>query len=62
MPGGLSSFSVVLPVKNEELVLKDLPKTIKTTGTSKKNFREVMEALNLGLGDCIVSEDGSFRE
>ncbi len=46
-PGGLNSFSVVaLPEKREKLLLKDLPKTIKPSGLSKKNFMETVEALN----------------
>ena len=36
-PGGLSltSFTVALPSKSDKLVLKDLPKTIKASVTSK---------------------------
>ena len=35
-PGGLNSFSVVaLPAKREKLVLKDLPKTIKSSQVNK---------------------------
>jgi hypothetical protein len=50
MPGGLSLFSVMaLRAKTEKLVLKDLPKTIKASGTSKKNFRVTIEALNVGI-------------
>ena len=37
-PGGLNSFSVIaLPEKREKLLLKDLPKSIKPSGLSKKN-------------------------
>jgi hypothetical protein len=64
-PGGLNSFSVVaLPAKREKLVLKDLPKTIKASGISKKNFRVMIEALNVGieqLRTTAVAENNSTR-
>jgi vacuolar-type H+-ATPase subunit I/STV1 len=46
-PGGLNSFAVmVLLEKREKLLLKDLPKTIKPSGLSKKNFMVTVEAFN----------------
>ena len=48
MPGGLSSFSVALLANLDKLVLKDLPKTIKASVTSRKSFR-VTVALNSGI-------------
>ncbi len=43
-------FSVVaLPAKMEKVVLKDLPKTIKASGISKKSFRVTIDALNVGI-------------
>ncbi len=65
MPGGLNLFSVVaLPAKRETLVLKDLPKTIKASRISKKNFRVTIEALNVGieqLRTTAVAENNSAR-
>ena len=61
-PGGLSSFTVALPSKSDKLVLKDLPKTIKASVTSKKSFRVMMEALNSGivlLWKTAVSENNN---
>ncbi len=64
-PGGLNSFSAVaLLAKTEKLVLKDLPKTIKASGTSKKNFRVMIEALNVGIEQLqmtAVTEHNSTR-
>ncbi len=37
-PGGLNLFTVALPAKTEKLVAKDLPKIIKASGMSKKNY------------------------
>jgi hypothetical protein len=48
-PGGLNLFSVALPVKTDKLVLKDLPKSIKTSRTCKKNFRVTIEAQNVAI-------------
>ena len=61
-PGGLSLFTVALPSKSDKLVLKDLPKTIKASVTSKKSFRVTMEALNSGivlLWKTAVSENNN---
>ncbi len=63
-PGGLSSFTVALPSKSDKLVLKDLPKTIKASVTSKKSFRVTMEVLNSGivsLWKTAVSENNNAR-
>jgi hypothetical protein len=49
MPGSLNLFSVALLVKTDVLVLKDLPKSIKTSGTCKKNFRVTIEAQNVAI-------------
>ncbi len=63
-PGGLSSFTVALPSKSDKLVLKDLPKTIKASVTSKKSFRATIEALNSGivsLRTTAVSDNNNAR-
>ena len=60
----LSSFTVALPSKSDKLVLKDLPKTIKASVTSKKSFRVTMEVLNSGivsLWKTAVSENNNAR-
>jgi hypothetical protein len=49
MPGGLNLFSVALPVKTDKLALKDFPKSIKTSGTCKKNFRVTIEVHNVAI-------------
>ncbi len=49
-PGGLNSFTVALPAKSEKLLLKDLPKIIKASGISKKNYSVTIDALNVGIG------------
>jgi hypothetical protein len=59
-PGGLSSFTVALPLKSDKLVLK----TIKASATSKKSFRVTMEVLNSGivsLWKTAVSENNNAR-
>jgi hypothetical protein len=64
MPGGLSSFSMALPANLDELVLKDLPKTIKASMTSRKSFRVTVEALNSGIAllrKTKVSENNNAR-
>ena len=64
MPGGLNSFSAALPAKTDKLVLKDLPKTIKPTMTSKKNFRVTVEALNSrieSLRKTAISENNNAK-
>jgi len=64
-PGGLNSFSVVaLPEKREKLALKDLPKIAQASGTSKKNFKVKIQALNVGiesLRKTAVSENSNAR-
>jgi ABC-type transporter Mla subunit MlaD len=64
-PGGLHLFSVVaLPAKWETLVLKDLPKTTKASGVSKKNFKVTVEALNVRIEQLrmtAVAENNSTR-
>ena len=60
----LSSFTVALPSKSDKLVLKDLPKTIKASVTSKKSFRATIEALNSGivsLRTTAVSDNNNAR-
>jgi hypothetical protein len=47
--GGLNLFTVVLPVKAEKLVAKDLPKNIKSSGILKKNYRATINALNVAI-------------
>ena len=58
-------FSVVaLPAKTEKLALKDLPKPIKASRISKKNFRATIEAQNVGiefLRKTAVTENNSAR-
>ena len=49
-PGGLNLFTVALPAKTEKLFAKDLPKIIKASGISKKNYRATINALNVGIG------------
>ncbi len=65
MPGGLTLFSVMtLLAKREKLVLKDLPKTIKASRISKKNFRVTIEALNVRIEQLwmtAVAENNSTR-
>jgi len=65
MPGGLDSFSVIaLPAKRYKLVLKDLPKTTKTSGVCKKNFKVTVEVLNIRIEQprmTAVEENTSTR-
>ena len=64
MPGGLNLFSVALPVKTDKLALKDLPKSIKTSGTCKKNFRVTIEAQNVAiklLQKIAIAKNNSAR-
>ncbi len=56
-PGGLSSFTVLLPPKSDN-------KTIKASVTSKKSFRVTMEALNswiVSLRKTAVLENNNAR-
>jgi hypothetical protein len=52
-PGGLNAFTVALPVKSERLYLKDLPKPIKVSGISKKNFRASINELNSNVRSLV---------
>jgi hypothetical protein len=64
-PGGLNSFSVVaLPAKREKLVLKDLPKSVKSSQVNKKNFKVTIDCLNERieqLRKTAVAENSSAR-
>ncbi len=44
-PGSLSLFSVVLLAKPEQLVLKNLPKSVNISKVTKKNYRVVVKVL-----------------
>lgn len=63
-PGGLNSFTVALPAKSEKLLLKDLPKIIKASGISKKNYSVTIDALNVGIGQLrktAIAENSTAR-
>ena len=63
-PGGLNSFAVALPAKSEKLLLKDLPKIIKASGISKKNYSVTIDALNVGIGQLrktAIAENSTAR-
>ena len=63
-PGGLNAFTVALPAKSERLYLKDLPKTIKTSGITKKNFMTAINMLNSGilsLLKTVINENSTAR-
>jgi len=63
-PGGLNAFTVALPAKTEKLLLKDLPKIIKASGISKKNYRPTIDALNVGIGQLwktAIAENSTAR-
>ncbi len=63
-PGGLNAFTVALPAKTEKLLLKDLPKIIKASGISKKNYRPTIDALNVGIGQLwktAIAENSTTR-
>jgi hypothetical protein len=53
IPGGLNAFTVALPAKSERLFLKDLPKPIKPSGISKKNFVTAINTLNSSVRSLI---------
>ena len=38
IPGGLNAFPIALPAKLDRLFLKDLPKPIRPTDISRRNF------------------------
>ena len=63
-PGGLNLFTVALPAKTEKLFAKDLPKIIKASGISKKNYRATIDALNVGIGQLrktAIAENSTAR-
>jgi hypothetical protein len=47
-------FTVALPAKAEKLVAKDLPKFIKSSGISKKNYRATINALNVAVAGVVA--------
>jgi hypothetical protein len=63
-PGGLNLFTVALSAKSEKLFAKDLPKIIKASGISKKNYRATIDALNVGirqLRKTAIAENSTAR-
>ena len=63
-PSGLNLFTVALPTKTEKLFAKDLPKIIKASGISKKNYRAAINALNVGIGQLqktAIAENRTAR-
>jgi hypothetical protein len=63
-PGGLNTFTVVLPAKSEKLFLKNLPKPIKASGISKKNFRTTIQQQNSSIQSLlktVITENSTAR-
>jgi hypothetical protein len=63
-PGGLNAFTVALPTKLEKLFLKDLPKSIKASGISKKNFMTTIQQQNSriqSLLKTVITENSTAR-
>jgi hypothetical protein len=63
-PGGLNLFTVALPAKTEKLFAKDLPKIIKASGMSKKNYRATIDVLNVEIGQLwktAIAENSTAR-
>ena len=64
IPGGLNAFTVALPAKSERLFLKDLPKSIRASGISKKNFTKTIHQQNSSIQfllKTVMSENSTAR-
>ena len=52
-PGGLNSFSVMLPPQAERHLRKNLPKPVNADRINKSNYRATILKLNVGIKQLV---------